>query len=337
VKTQELDYDLPNDLIATEPVDPRDAARMLVLNRQSGATKDSHFFDILNYLKQGDVIVLNKTKVFPARIFGHKKTGGRVEVVFLSEKKPMLWEVIIGGKVADGQILDFGHNFSGIVHKEASGLFLEVSLNKDDVFLMLEKTGQMPLPPYMNRSATESDKSDYQTVFARDLGSAAAPTAGLHFTKSLLKKIKDKGVEIECVTLHVGLGTFAPVKTEVLEDHPIHSEYFEIDNKTAGRLNEAKKRGGRIIACGTTVMRTLEAAALKGEVVPQKNETKLFIYPGYKFQFVDGLITNFHTPKSSLLALVFAFAGQKETMCAYQHSIEEKYRFFSYGDGMLII
>jgi S-adenosylmethionine:tRNA ribosyltransferase-isomerase len=335
--TQELDYNLPKNLIAAGPVEPRDAARMLVLNRKDGTLRDSHFFDILEYLKPGDVLVLNKTKVFPARIFGHKETGGKVEVVFLSEKAPKIWEVIIGGKVSDGQEIDFGHGFLGVVRKEGHESLIEVEHSREAVFELLQKRGEMPLPPYMNRSALESDKVDYQTVFATEIGSAAAPTAGLHFTKRLLGELRDVGVEIEYVTLHVGLGTFAPVKTDVLEDHPIHSEYYEIDTETSGRLNSAKENGNRIIACGTTVMRTLESAAIDGEIVPQKAETKLFIYPGYDFKFVDGLITNFHTPKSSLLALVFAFAGQKETINAYQHAIDEKYRFFSYGDGMLII
>jgi S-adenosylmethionine:tRNA ribosyltransferase-isomerase len=282
-------------------------------------------------------LVLNQTKVFPARIFGTKESGGKVEVVFLSESKPRIWEVIIGGKVTDGQTITFSDGFLGVVRKKEGATFIEVAQDKFELFSILEKLGQMPLPPYMKRGATKEDKQDYQTVFAKQTGSAAAPTAGLHFTDKLLQKLQELGVQIEYVTLHVGLGTFAPVKTEVLEDHPIHSEYYEIEPDVAERLNLAKKEGRRIVACGTTVVRTLESAAQTGKIVAAKKETKLFIYPGYEFRAVDAIITNFHTPKSSLLGLVFAFAGDSNVKAAYQHAIDEKYRFFSYGDGMLVI
>jgi S-adenosylmethionine:tRNA ribosyltransferase-isomerase len=337
VKTSELDYELPEELIATSPVEPRDAAKLLVLNKKSGEISDSIFSDLPKILKRGDVLVLNQTKVFPARIFGTKETGGKVEVVFLAEKIPGVWEVIIGGKVSDGQEIIFTKEFSGKVKKDSTGIFVIVEKKREEVYKLLEKLGEMPLPPYMHRKAKDSDRLDYQTVFAKEVGSAAAPTAGLHFTEELLNRLKEIGVEIEYVTLHVGLGTFAPVKTDVLEEHPIHSEYIEIDGKTANNLSRAKEEGRRIIAVGTTVMRTLESGVSNGRLVPQKKETNLFIYPGYKFLFVDGLITNFHTPKSSLLALVFALAGKESVRAAYQHAISKKYRFFSYGDGMLII
>ena len=337
MKTSKLNYELPKELIAARPAEPRDAARLMVLQRNSREVEDSTFGDIGKYLRCGDVLVLNQTKVFPARIHGVKETGGKVEVVFLSEGSRRLWEVIIGGKVIDGQVITFSNDFSGKVKIKNRGMFLEVEKNRVEVFEILESLGEMPLPPYMKREAEESDKSDYQTVFAKTTGSAAAPTAGLHFTKGLLKKLQKIGVQIEYVTLHVGLGTFAPVKTEILEDHPIHSEYFEIDEKTAIGLNQAKRDGRRIVAVGTTVVRTLESAIQNGIIIAQKTETKLFIYPGYRFQFVDGLVTNFHTPGSSLLALVYAFTGEKNIRSAYDHAIAERYRFFSYGDGMLII
>lgn len=283
------------------------------------------------------MIVFNKTKVFPARIEAQKETGGKLEVLFLSAVEPKKWQVMIGGKVTEAQKIIITKKLIGIVKKTKQATFLTVNLSKLEVFEELESYGKTPLPPYIKRTADKNDQKEYQTVFAEKIGSAAAPTASLHFTKELLKTIKDHGVQIEYVTLHVGLGTFAPVKTEKVEDHPIHSEYFEIDEPTANRINKAKADGRRIIACGTTVVRTLEAAAQTGSLVAQKTETKLFIYPGFKFQIVDGMITNFHTPKSSLLALVFAFAGKENIRNAYAHAIKNKYRFFSYGDGMLIL
>jgi S-adenosylmethionine:tRNA ribosyltransferase-isomerase len=332
-----LDFTLPNSLIAKHPAHPRDTARLLVLDKKTGDIKHSTFRDITDYLLPSDVLVFNKTKVFPARIYGDKKTGGKVEVVFLNEVSPKIWEVMIGGKAKGSESVRFTGDFFGIVlPKEGDVARIKVNKNKSDVLALLEKYGETPLPPYIKRGVEGKDKSEYQTVFAEKIGSAAAPTAGLHFTKALIEKIKKKGIGVEYITLHVGLGTFAPVKTSRVEDHPIHTEYYEIDKKTADRINRAKKDGRRIIACGTTVVRTLEAAGKSGKVVSQKSETGIYIYPGYNFKIIDGIVTNFHTPRSSLLALVFAFAGENNMKRAYQIAIKAKYRFFSYGDGMLI-
>lgn len=337
MKTSELNFELPEELIAKHPANPRDAAKLLILHPKNQTISESTFKNIGDFLGAGDVLVFNETKVFPARVYGVKPTGGKLEIVFLSEVEPKLWEVMIGGRVANGTKVSLSKNLSGTIEKNENGNFLKVNLGRSAVFNELEEVGQVPLPPYIKREVSKEDESEYQAVFAKNIGSAAAPTASLHFTKNLITNLKSRGVQIEYVTLHVGLGTFAPVKTEKLEDHPIHSEYFEVQSGTAARLNQAKKEGRRIIAVGTTVMRTLESAAQSGVVVAQKTETKLFIYPGYKFKLVCGLVTNFHTPKSSLLALVYAFAGQEFIQKAYQYAIEKKYRFYSYGDGMLIL
>jgi S-adenosylmethionine:tRNA ribosyltransferase-isomerase len=332
-----LDFTLPKELIAQKPAHPRDAAKLLILDKKNGDIKHSTFRDITDYLLPSDVLVFNKTKVFPARIYGDKKTGGKVEVVFLNEVSPKIWEVMIGGKAKGGESVRFTGDFFGIVlPKEGDVARIKVNKNKGDVLALLEKYGETPLPPYIKRGFEGKDKSEYQTVFAEKIGSAAAPTAGLHFTKALIEKIKKKGIRAEYITLHVGLGTFAPVKTSRVEDHPIHTEYYEIDKKTADRINRAKKDGRRIIACGTTVVRCLESAMENGRIKPQKTDTDIYIYPGYNFKIIDGIVTNFHTPRSSLLALVFAFAGEKNMKRAYQIAIKAKYRFFSYGDGMLI-
>lgn len=336
MKTQKLDYDYPKELIAEKPTSPRDAARMLVLDKKTGGLEHSFFKDITKYLKNGDVLVFNKTKVFPARIWATKKSGGRIELLFLKEKSPKVWEVMIRGKVGEKEELFLPKKVIVTVSKKEDGYELLVPFTKNEQVAYLEKFGKMPLPPYIKREATKKDVKDYQTVFAEHSGSAAAPTAGLHFTKRLIGRLVKKGVGIEYVTLHVGLGTFQPVKTEKLEDHPIHSEFYEIEKQTAERLNKAKTEGRRIIAVGTTAVRALESAACQGKLVAGQKETALFIYPGYQFCFVDGIITNFHTPKSSLLGLVFAFAGEKNIKKAYSEAIERKYRLFSYGDGMFI-
>jgi S-adenosylmethionine:tRNA ribosyltransferase-isomerase len=338
MKTSELDYELPKELIATEPANPRESARLMVLNRKTKEIIDSEFSELPRFLKPGDLLVFNETKVFPARVYATKETGGKIEVVFLSEKEPKIWEVLIGGKIQLGSKIFLGEDLEGTVLERGEGeFFLRVNKNREEVFKILEHIGHVPLPPYINRGDTKADKKEYQTVFAKKTGSAAAPTASLHFSKKLLCDLTDAGIETTYVTLHVGLGTFAPVKTEDLEAHPIHSEYFEITKEAAESVNRAKKEGRRVIAVGTTVVRTLEAASENGELKPQKRTTKLFICPGYKFQLIDGLITNFHTPKSSLLGLVYAFLGKEATQKAYVHAIKNKYRFFSYGDGMIIL
>lgn len=363
--TKRLDFNHPKGLIADRPASPRDAAKLLVLDKRSGQMRHIKFSEIDQFLVPDDVLVLNETKVFAARCFGRKDTGGKVEVVFLSEEKPKVWEVLIGDKMQIGQKIDFLENFSGmVVERKKDSWVLTVNLSEKEVYKKLEKLGEMPLPPYIKRKAGAKDKKDYQTVFAQKIGSAAAPTAGLHFTKRLLKKLQKQGVQIEYVTLHVGLGTFAPIKTNKVEEHPIHSEFYEMSKGVANRINIAKKENRRIIACGTTVVRTLESASFSthqgckkpitpgvriqenagqvslsawGCIKSGKGQTNLFIYPGYKFKIVDGMITNFHTPRSSLLALVYAFAGEENIKKAYAEAIKKKYRFYSYGDGMLII
>jgi len=336
VNTKQLEYKLPKELIADSPAVPRDSARLIIYDSQLKQLIEDNFRHLGNYLKKGDVIVFNKTKVFPARIYGTDSKGKHREVLFLSEIKPRVWEVLIRGKVIPGELLLFSKKFQGRVIAGKNYL-IKVNLKKAEVFSELEKIGKIPLPPYIKRELKSSDKKNYQTVFANEIGSAAAPTASMHFTKRLISSLKNYGIQIEFVTLHVGLGTFAPIKTEQIESHPIHSEHIEVDILTAERLNNAKRSGARIIACGTTVLRTLESVCETRRLKSFKGETKLFIYPGYKFHFVDGLITNFHTPKSSLLALVFAFAGEKNIRMIYKKAIQKKYRFFSYGDGMLLL
>lgn len=337
MRIEKLDYDLPKELIAQKPIRPRDLAKLLVFDKKTTKISHTNFKDIGSYLKRGDLLIFNNTKVFPARFFAKNSSGKKIEIVFLSEIKPKKWEVIIGGRVCDNELLNLSKDVLGMVIKNESGTFLRVNIESNKLYEFLFQKGHVPLPPYIKRSDTKNDATDYQSVFAEKNGSAAAPTAGLHFTKGLISKLKNQGVEIQFVTLHVGLGTFAPIKTETVENHPIHSEFFEIDKKTAQKINKAKKEGRRIIACGTTVVRSLESSASQGKIKAQKSEAKIFIYPGYKFQIIDGLVTNFHTPRSSLLALVYAFVGEKETKKIYQEAINKKYRFFSYGDGMLII
>lgn len=333
MKTKKLDYKYPSELIAEHPVSPRDSARLMVVNRNSKKIAESAFSEIDQFLKKGDLVVFNKSKVFPARISARKDNGRSVEVLFLAEKRDHLWEVLVGGRVKDGEALDLGHGITVKVLKK-DNTCLKTSLSKKEVYDFLVKYGSVPLPPYIKRRATAEDAKDYQNVFADAIGSAAAPTAGLHFTKSLIAKLKDKGVEIEYVTLHVGLGTFAPIKTERVEDHRIHTEYFEIDRETKSKILDAKNNGRRIIACGTTALRVLES--LNFDEGSQKGESDIYIYPGYHFRLVDGLITNFHTPRSSLLALVYAFGGERLMRRVYRRAIKRRYRLFSYGDGMFI-
>lgn len=336
MKTSELDYNLPQELIAKEPVEPRDAAKLLVVNKDTEKLVESNFASLADFLKAGDLLVFNETKVFPARVLGKKENGGDVEVLFLSETEPKIWEVLVRGRVRDGQKISLPDGLTlKVVKKSNQSVFVGIEETKEEVYSYLNQFGSIPLPPYIKRGATKADIKDYQTVFAHKLGSAAAPTASLHFTKELLKKLRDKGVETGFITLHVGLGTFAPVKAENLEEHPIHSEYYEIPRETVNQIKTAKSEGRRVIAVGTTVVRTLETLGQTGLQAGSGN-TDIFIYPGFKFKVIDGLITNFHTPKSSLLGLVFAFLGKEKTLKAYNFAIKKRYRFFSYGDGMII-
>lgn len=342
MKTSDFYYDLPQELIAQHPIEPRDASRLMVLDKNTGKIAHKHFYDICDYLKEGDCLILNDTRVLPARIYGVKEeTGARVEFLLLNQKENDVWEVLAGpGKRAkEGAKFDFGN---GIMQAEV----LEVLPNGNRIakftysgtsfFDALDKIGEMPLPHYITEHL--DDKERYQTVYSRELGSAAAPTAGLHFTNELLEKIKAKGIKVGFVTLHVGLGTFRPVKADNIEDHKMHSEHYSIPKETAQLINDTKKNGGRVIAVGTTCCRTLESVcAAKGEVCEYDDWTSIFIYPGYKFKCIDSLITNFHLPESTLIMLVSAFCGYENTMNAYKIAVEEKYRFFSFGDAMLII
>lgn len=348
-KTIDFSYQLPPRLIAQEPAKPRDHSRLLVLTKNNGAVEHRHFFEIIDYLQMGDILVLNNSKVFPARLHGRKRGSGGLVEIFLHQKLTAdTWECLLRGRLKEGQIIDLSNKLSATVGLNNQDGTREVKFNLqgDDFFKEIAKIGEVPLPPYIkNPRGGKQDKTSYQTVFAaanKD-GSAAAPTAGLHFTKSLLQKISDKGVDIKFVTLHVGLGTFAPVKSELITDHKMHSESVEIEAQTWQEIAAAKKSGRRIIAVGTTSCRSLEAAAsLYGlNNVQLANDllfrTDIFIYPGHKFKIVDSLVTNFHLPESTLLMLVSALAGKDNIFKAYHEAIAKEYRFFSYGDAMLIV
>ncbi len=337
----EFYYDLPEELIAQEPIFPRDASRLLCLDRQTGAVKDNTFRDVLDCLKHGDCLVLNDSRVMPARLYGHRKgTGAAVELLLLKQKEKDIWEVLAGpGKKAKpGNFLVFG---DGLLEAEVLEVVEDgnrlVKFHYDgEFFAILDQIGQMPLPHYIKKQL--EDKERYQTVYAKEIGSAAAPTAGLHFTPELMEEVKAKGVDIAYVTLHVGLGTFRPVKAEEITDHKMHSEHYALSVENAEIINRTKARGGRVIAVGTTSCRTLESIGMKdGKIESGDGWTDIFIYPGYTFSVLDGLLTNFHLPESTLIMLVSAFAGYDNTMAAYRHAVEEKYRFFSFGDAMLIV
>ena len=341
MKTSDFAYDLPQELIAQDPLSDRSASRLMVLGRKDGSIRHKSFKDVTEYLRAGDCLVINDTKVIPARLYGHREgTGALVEILLLRRLGEKEWECLVkpGKKARPGMRLIFG---DGLLTGEVTGLLEEgnrkICFSYEGIFEeILDRLGEMPLPPYITHKL--SDPNRYQTVYARHEGSAAAPTAGLHFTRELLEKIKDMGVDIVRVTLHVGLGTFRPVKVEDVESHHMHSEYYVIEPEAADRINAAKQRGSRVIAVGTTSCRTLESAAgLSGRVKAGSGWTDIFIYPGYEFRILDGLITNFHLPESTLLMLVSAFAGKEHVMAAYHEAIREGYRFFSFGDAMLIL
>jgi S-adenosylmethionine:tRNA ribosyltransferase-isomerase len=338
----DFDYNLPSELIAQEPAKPRDAARLLVVNKTTKKIEHKKFSDIIDYLNPGDVLVVNDSKVFPARLFGHKKnTGGAVEVFLHKKIDDLTWECLLGGRIKAGTIIELASNFEATpIQNNEDGTWL-VKFNKmgADFFKAVSKIGHLPLPPYIKRPKNQpEDKRNYQTIYANQnkIGSVAAPTAGLHFTPRLLKKIEAKGVIIERVTLHVGLGTFSPVKAENILEHKMHAEYVEIDSGTSKRLRKAKEEGRRIIAVGTTSARTLESWGQAGCPDKYAAWTEIFIYPGYRFKVVDALITNFHLPKSTLLMLVSALSSKELMEQAYQEAISQSYRFFSYGDAMII-
>lgn len=340
MNTSDFYYDLPKELIAQTPVEPRDSSRLLVMDKISGKIEHKHFYDIIDYLNPGDLLVANDSRVLPARIYGIKaETGARVEFLLLKQISGNRWETLCkpGKKAREGTEFSFG---DGILRatvaevKDDGNRIVDFDCD-ENFFSALDKIGQMPLPPYITEEL--KDKERYQTVYSHELGSAAAPTAGLHFTNELMDKIKAKGVNIAYVTLHVGLGTFRPVKVDDVTKHKMHSEHYEIPPETAELIKQTKKNGKRVIAVGTTSCRTLESvASFYGKIKPCSGFTDIFIYPGYEFKVLDGLITNFHLPESTLIMLVSAFAGYDNIMNAYKAAVDEKYRFFSFGDAMLI-
>ena len=341
MKLSEFNYELPEELIAQTPIKKRDESRLMILNRKEQTIEHKKFKDIIEYLKPGDVLVRNNTKVIPARLYGKKETGANVEFLLLNNIENDIWEAIVrpGNKLHVGTKVIFGDGIlEANILEIMPGGTRKVEFKYQGIFNeILDKIGLMPLPPYIHETLKEKDR--YQTVYAKYEGSAAAPTAGLHFTPELLQKIEEKGIEIANVTLHVGIGTFRPVKEEKIEEHKMHSEHFYIKQEDVDKINKAKQEGRRIIAVGTTSCRVLESIADEktGMVKPIEDDTEIFIYPGYKFKCIDGLITNFHLPESTLLMLVSALAGKEYIMKAYKEAVKEKYRFFSFGDAMFII
>lgn len=341
MKTSDFYYDLPEELIAQDPLEDRTASRLLVLNRETGAIEHKIFSDVIDYLNEGDCLVINNTRVIPARLIGEKEdTGGKVEVLLLKRRANDVWETLVkpgkklrpGARVTFGdgrlkaEILEIAEEGNRLVRFYYEGIFEEI----------LDSLGEMPLPPYITHKL--EDKEMYQTVYAKYDGSAAAPTAGLHFTKELLSKIEEKGIKIASITLHVGLGTFRPVKVDDVNNHHMHTEWYEVNAEAADIINETKRNGGRVICVGTTSCRTIESVADEnGYMKAKTGETDIFIYPGYKFKIMDGLITNFHLPESTLVMLVSAFAGKENVLAAYETAVKERYRFFSFGDAMILI
>ncbi|MBQ7740781.1 MAG: tRNA preQ1(34) S-adenosylmethionine ribosyltransferase-isomerase QueA [Eubacterium sp.] len=342
MKTSDFFYELPQDLIAQTPVEPRDSSRMMVLNRETGEITHKFFHDLDEYLEEGDTLILNDTRVIPARIYGVKyETGAVVEFLLLNQKENNCWECLCkpGKRAKTHAVFTFGE---GLVNAKVTDVLddgnriIQFDCDSKEIYNILDKIGKMPLPPYITKELKNGER--YQTVYSRELGSAAAPTAGLHFTKEMLERLKNKGINIGYVTLHVGLGTFRPVKVDDVTKHKMHSEHYQLSKETAELINNTKNNGKRVISVGTTSTRTLESVATKyGEIREDEGDTSIFIYPGYDFKCVDALITNFHLPESTLIMLVSAFAGYENVMNAYKTAVDEKYRFFSFGDSMLII
>ena len=336
----QFDFELPEELIAQSPSEKRDHSRLMLLNKKTGEVEHRHFYDILDYLREGDVLVRNNSKVIPARLFGIKEqTGARVEVLLLHDEGNNVYECLCGNAkvIKEGAVITFGNGElkAKCLEVKDEGIRRLELIYEGILFEILDKLGQMPLPPYIHSQC--KDNSRYQTVYAKKEGSSAAPTAGFHFTEELFEKIKAKGVEVLDITLHIGLGTFRPVKVDNILEHNMHSEYYEMTQDVADKLNKAKEEGRRIIAIGTTSTRTLESIYQKyNSFVATKESTNIFIYPGYKFKAIDALITNFHLPKSTLIMLISALAGKENVLNAYRIAVEEKYRFFSFGDSMFI-
>lgn len=340
MKTSDFYYDLPTELIAQDPLEDRSSSRLLHLSMKDGSVEHRHFTDIIDYLKEGDCLVLNDTRVIPARLYGHKEeTGALIEILLLKRREKDIWECLVkpgkkarpgakitfGDGILTGEIIDIVEEGNRLIQFHYEGIFEEI----------LDQLGEMPLPPYITHKL--KDKNRYQTVYAKHDGSAAAPTAGLHFTEALLAKVEEKGVKIAHVTLHVGLGTFRPVKVDDVENHHMHSEFYMVEEDQAKLINDTKKQGGRVISVGTTSCRTLESASDENGVLHAGSGwTEIFIYPGYRFKLIDGLITNFHLPESTLMMLVSALAGKERIMAAYEEAVREKYRFFSFGDSMFL-
>lgn len=340
MKTSDFYYDLPQRLIAQTPLDRRDGSRLMVLDRETGETQNLHFYDLPKFLRPGDCLVLNDSRVLPARLLGHREPGGgAAEVLLLNDKGDKVWECLVrpGKKVRPGTRLSFGDGaLTAEVLEVLDGGNRLIRFHYEGIFLeILEQLGKMPLPPYIKEELQDPER--YQTVYSREVGSAAAPTAGLHFTKELLRQLGDMGVNLTYVTLHVGLGTFRPVKEKDLESHEMHSEFCTITQETADLINSTKEKGGRVICVGTTSCRTIESwAGEDGRMKASSGWTSIYIYPGYKFKVLDGLITNFHLPESTLIMLVSALAGREHVLAAYEEAVREEYRFFSFGDAMFI-
>ena len=340
MKTADFDFYLPEELIAQTPLERRDASRLLTLDKHTGAVEHHHFYELPQFLKPGDCLVLNDSRVLPARLIGHRPTGGACEVLLLVDRGDKCWECLVrpGRKLRPGAQVIFGEGkeLTATIEEELEDGKRLVRFHYEGIFLeILEHLGKMPLPPYIKEELQDNER--YQTVYSKVVGSAAAPTAGLHFTPELLKKVQEIGVKVCYVTLHVGLGTFRPVKAEDIQDHEMHSEFCMISQETADTINETKRNGGRVICVGTTSCRTIESfAAEDGTMTERSGWTNIFIYPGYRFKVLDALITNFHLPQSTLIMLVSALAGREHVLAAYEEAVKERYRFFSFGDAMFI-
>ena len=335
---KDFDYELPEELIAQTPIEPRNASRLMVLNKDSETIEHHHFYELQKFLKAGDTLIFNDTRVIPARLIGHRESGGKVEVLLLRRIEGNKWETLVkpGKKAAVGNRIKFGEELNckvidntdcggRIVEFEYEGIFEEI----------LDRLGETPLPPYIHEKLENGER--YQTVYNRERGAAAAPTAGLHFTEEQMKELEETGINLGYITLHVGLGTFRPVKFENIEEHEMHEEFYTIPQETVDLIRKTKEAGGRVIAVGTTSIRALESAAETGELQAKTGATKIFIYPGYQFKVIDGIITNFHLPKSTLIMLISAFAGRDFILRAYKEAVKERYRFFSFGDAMIIM
>lgn len=337
--TDDFDYDLPKELIAIEPASDRDGSRLLVVSRAQDQIEDKHFSDIVDFLQPGDLLILNDTKVFPARLFANKPTGGKVEILAerMLENNQVKAQIKSNRTPKPGSVLNVNEGLSVEVCGRDEEFFILKFLSDKPVMEIFQQYGHIPLPPYIEREDTNNDVARYQTVYADQLGAVAAPTAGLHFTQELLDKIKQQQIDVETITLHVGAGTFKPVKVDDPSQHRMHSEFAHVSQSVCDKIEQTKARGGRVVAVGTTCVRALESAALAGSLETFTGDTDIFIYPGFEFKVVDALITNFHLPRSTLLMLISALAGREKIQRAYQHAIDHRYRFYSYGDAMIII